>query len=175
MAKKKDVGKYLGFGAVLFALVAVIMMFLAGIVVKTGRDSTESYSVFKIAFGGKISENTVAGVTSKSVFKFNFLTCMAAVFVIVGLVFTLLAALKIGSAKLWAFLGGALLIVGAIFMFCLISLTSIQSTVTGGSWIKTALSWESAQSLPACSVLSAASLLSAERLSVNNRLLTFKN
>lgn len=133
MAKKKDVGKYLGFGAVLFALVAVIMMFLAGIVVKTGRDSTESYSVFKIAFGGKISENTVAGVTSKSVFKFNFLTCMAAVFVIVGLVFTLLAALKIGSAKLWAFLGGALLIVGAIFMFCLIGLTSIQSTVTGGS------------------------------------------
>ena len=58
---------------------------------------------------------------------------MAAVFVIVGLVFTLLAALKIGSAKLWAFLGGALLIVGAIFMFCLIGLTSIQSTVTGGS------------------------------------------
>ena len=33
MAKKKDIGKYLGFGAVLFALVAVIMMFLAGIVV----------------------------------------------------------------------------------------------------------------------------------------------
>ena len=133
MAKKKDVGKYLGFGAVLFALVAVIMMFLAGVVVKTGKNSSESYSVFKIAFGGTISENTLGGVTTKSVFKFNFLTCMATVFIIVGLVFTLLAALKIGNAKLWAFLGGALLIVGAIFMFCLIGLTSVQNTVTGGS------------------------------------------
>lgn len=131
MAKKKDVGKYLGFGAVLFALVAVIMMFLAGVVVKTGRNSSESYSVLKIAFGATITDNDIY----KSVFKFNFLTCMATVFIIAGLVFTLLAALKIGNAKLWAFLGGALLIVGAIFMFCLIGLTSVETSTKGSTTV----------------------------------------
>lgn len=90
-----------------------------------------SHDVAFLNRGATITDNDIY----KSVFKFNFLTCMATVFIIAGLVFTLLAALKIGSAKLWAFLGGALLIVGAIFMFCLIGLTSVETSTKGSTTV----------------------------------------
>lgn len=126
MAKKKDVGKYLGFGAALLALVALIMMFLPGLTfTRLGKE--ESDSVFKIVFGGTLYENT--DIRTKITYKFNFLSCLTAIFVILGFVLTVLAVLKIGNAKLWAFIGAILLIVGGILAFCLVSLTSVNLTV----------------------------------------------
>lgn len=126
MAKKKDIGKWLGFGAVLFALVALIMMFLPGLTfTRLGKE--ESGSVFKIVFGGTLYENT--DIKTKITYKFNFLSCLTAIFVILGFVLTVLAVLKIGNAKLWAFIGAILLIVGGILAFCLVSLTSVNLTV----------------------------------------------
>lgn len=128
-----QISKLLGFGAALFALVAVIMLFLSGVDIKSGSDKYDSYSVLKVAFGGVISENTALGITVKTVFKFNFLTCLAAIFIVLGLVFVVLSLAKIGNSKLMAFVGAVLLIAGAVFVFCLISLTTIQTTTTAGS------------------------------------------
>lgn len=107
MANKKNVkiGKWLGFGAALLALVAVIMMFLPGLsFTRMGND--ETYNVFKIAFGGKIAENSNLG--SKTVFKFNFLTCLSVILLILGLLFVVLSVARIGNGKLMAFLGAVL-------------------------------------------------------------------
>ena len=127
MANKKNVkiGKWLGFGAALLALVAVIMMFLPGLsFTRMGND--ETYNVFKIAFGGKIAENSNLG--SKTVFKFNFL-----ILLILGLLFVVLSVARIGNGKLMAFLGAVLLIVGGILMFCLVGFTSVTYTLSNNT------------------------------------------
>lgn len=132
MANKKNVkiGKWLGFGAALLALVAVIMMFLPGLsFTRMGND--ETYNVFKIAFGGKIAENSNLG--SKTVFKFNFLTCLSVILLILGLLFVVLSVAKIGNGKLMAFLGAVLLIVGGILMFCLVGFTSVTYTISNNT------------------------------------------
>lgn len=126
MAKKNSsIAKWLGFGAAVLALVALIMMFLPGLNF-TRFNKEESGSFFKIAFGGTISENN--DLNTKLTFKFNFLTCLSAILIILGLVFAVLAMLKVGNSKLMAFLAAIALIAGGILAFCLVGLTSVNYT-----------------------------------------------
>ena len=108
MAKKKNVNLTTVIVAAL-ALVALIMMFLPALSYKSG-DTVKNFSTFNALFGKTIREDKVGSrVTYTLAFKFNFVTLLACLFILIGLVV------------------GILLIVAAVLMLVLCDITPVVS------------------------------------------------
>lgn len=126
MAKKKNVNLTTVIVAAL-ALVALIMMFLPALSYKSG-DTVKNFSTFNALFGKTIREDKVGSrVTYTLAFKFNFVTLLACLFILIGLVVSVLNVFGILNNKLIGLVVGILLIVAAVLMLVLCDITPVVS------------------------------------------------
>lgn len=123
MAKKKNVNLTTVIVAAL-ALVALIMMFLPALSYKSG-DTVKNFSTFNALFGKTIREGS--RVTYTLAFKFNFVTLLACLFILIGLVVSVLNVFGILNNKLIGLVVGILLIVAAVLMLVLCDITPVVS------------------------------------------------
>ncbi len=126
MAKKKNVNLTTVIVAAL-ALVALIMMFLPALSYKSG-DTVKNFSTFNALFGKTIREDKVGSrVTYTLAFKFNFVTLLACLFILIGLVVSVLNVFGILNNKLIGLVVCILLIVAAVLMLVLCDITPVVS------------------------------------------------
>ena len=124
MAKKKNVNLTTVIVAAL-ALVALIMMFLPA-VSYVNNDKVENFSTFQILFGKNI-DTVKAGAFGITVgytmsFKFSLPVMLACLFILIGLVVSVLNVFGILENKLFGLIIGVLLIVSAVLMLVMVDI-----------------------------------------------------
>lgn len=124
MAKKKGVnlGLILPLAAVVFAVVAVFMMFAPAATLTVegfGNSTTTSWTGAQLTFG--YTSEVGSTITIKTeVFKFSFMNLLPYILVAAGAVLSLLAMFGKKAAKLFGIVAAACYLVGGVFFFCVI-------------------------------------------------------
>ena len=119
MAKKKEIGKYIGFLALLWAVAAIVMIFLPAIVYKASENADAvTYTGIQVTFGFKETQASVGNLKYETEwFKFSFMNFLPYILLIVGVALTLLKMLGIFKSKLFTLITAACFIAGGILLF----------------------------------------------------------
>lgn len=125
MANKK-IYRWIALGAAVLALLALIMAFVPTVSLNIGTE-TKKFSAFSVAFGGVIAAES--GATLK--FTFNFVGFLALVFFIPGFVLAIVGAAKSEGKKAISIVSAVFLILSAILMFLLLTLSNLKMVIPG--------------------------------------------
>ena len=122
-SKKSSVSLDLIFkaGIVLFAVAALAMLFLSGVVFTGELTGVENvYTGFQTIFGyTQVSEGLLGSTVSTEVLGFSFLNLLPLVLVVAGVVCSLL------KGKMLNFVGAGLLVLGAVMFFLMPTFTVV--------------------------------------------------
>ena len=113
MAKTKETGKYIGFLALLWAVAAIVMIFLPAIVYKASENADAvTYTGIQVTFGFKETQASVGNLKYETEwFKFSFMNFLPYILLIVGVALTLF------KSKLFTLITAACFIAGGILLF----------------------------------------------------------
>lgn len=130
MAKKKksQISKYLGFAALVFSLLAVVMIFLPAIGVK---DRDDTFSGLQVAFGYKKTAKFFGQEITSTYFNFSFMNLLTYLLPLAAFVLLALSAFGKKQNKLFVFIAAACLIVSAVFFFMNLNFVSFNEDVKG--------------------------------------------
>lgn len=118
MAKKKankQINMIVAFIAAVLGLAAICMMFLPAVGIK---DTETTYTGMQVAFGyTEVTKVPIIGTEIKAtIFEFSFMNLLTYILALVGVVFSVLAALGKGS-KFANFIAAAAFVVSGVFFF----------------------------------------------------------
>ncbi len=134
MAKKKksknEVLKLLPLCLFALAIVVILMGFLPGVSITNG-DTTTTYNIFKLAFGGEIAGVSFGSLVSASMhIYFSILVCLAIFLPVIGCVVKMFLSNKVGTlVVLLCFVASAVL----LFIVPSISTFAYSGSVLGSS------------------------------------------
>lgn len=123
MAKNVSLKKILGGVAALLGLVAFIMLFVPQLV----GDHLESLNGIKVTFGYSKKFSAGSFETKQKILNFSFLNLLTYIFVLAGIVCSVLAVMGKGG-NILSFIAAGLFIAGGVFFFCTISFTSVEGS-----------------------------------------------
>lgn len=125
MAKKKankQINTIVAFVAALLGLAAICMMFLPAVGVK---DTDTTYTGMQVTFG--YAQSFIFGETQ--VFYFSFMNMLTYILALVGVVFSILAALGKGS-KFANFIAATAFVVAGVFFFLTVQYIKFNDTAS---------------------------------------------
>ncbi len=116
-SKKRQANKYYVYGAILFAIASVCMIFLSAVKYQVSENvDPVFYTGLQVAFGYSETASSLGFTLSTEIFKFSIMSLLPYILVLGGAVLLVLSALG-GDNKLFNFIAFAAFIVAAIFFF----------------------------------------------------------